>query len=160
MSRVVLPGDAGRDVYDPDRGVVIAHLAVPVVFAAIFAGLLAEGWSWPLFATFLPLLAVGLRPAVWGIAARMRESQKIRSVRYLERRDNAANVSLVTMSITGLAIMDVFRLPGSPHWLNQPTAALLLAAVAVYLVWLATYSSVPIEVKRGWTILLGGKDER
>jgi hypothetical protein len=70
-------------------------------------------------------------------------------VLYLERRDNAASISLVTMAGLGLAIMDVFKLPGSPYWTNQPNAGLVLAAVAVYLVWLATYASVPDEVKAG-----------
>lgn len=82
------------------------------------------------------------------------------AVRYLERRDNAANVSLVTMALAGLAIMNVFGLRGRPHWTNQPDVGLLLAAVVVYLVWLATYSSVSVENKRGWATLFGWKDER
>ncbi len=76
---------------------------------------------------------------------------------YVERRDNAANVSLVTMSGLGLALMDVLSLPGRPHWTNQPSAGLLLAAIAVYLVWLATYANVPREVKEGWAELIGWK---
>lgn len=143
-----------------DRGVAIAHVVVPVLVAAGFTRLLTGGWSWPLFASLLPLLGIGLRPAVWGVAARMRAGEKRRRVLYLERRDNAANVSLVTMSGLGLAIMDVFGLPGAPYWTRQPDAGIALAAVAVYLVWVATYSSVPDEVKRGWARLLGGKGGR
>ncbi len=149
-----------RAPYDPDWDVVKAHLSAPALVAAFFTRLLSGGWSWPLFGAIAALLLVGLRPAVWSVAASLRSRGKIRRVRYLERRDNAANVSLVTMSILGLAIMDVFRLPGSPYWTNQPNAGILLAAVAVYLVWLATYSSVPIEVRRGWTQLLEQKGGR
>jgi len=148
------------DVYEFDRTIVNAHLATPVLAAAVFTALLTDEWSWPLFGPLFVLLLVGLRPAVWSVASWSRASQKRRSVLYLERRDNAANVSLVTMAGLGLAIMDVFKLPGSPYWTNQPNAGLVVAAVAVYLVWLATYSSVPIEVKRGWARILTRKDER
>lgn len=148
------------DVYEFDRAIVNAHIVTPIAAAAVFTRLLAGEWSWPLFAAFLPLLAIGLRPAVWSVLASLRGHKRIRRIRFLERRDNAANVSLVTMAVLGLAIMDVFRLPGSPHWMNQPNAGLLLAAVAVYLVWLATYSAVPVEVRRGWTSLLERKDVR
>lgn len=78
----------------------------------------------------------------------------------MERRDNAPNVSLVTMSLLGLGIMDVLGLPGRPQWTNQPEAGLLVAVVAVYLVWPATYALVPDEVRRGWAKLLGGKGGR
>jgi len=144
----------------PDWGVARALFIVPAVVAAAFTALLAEEWSWPLFGPLFALLLIGLRPAVWSVASWLRAAQSRRSVLYLERRDNAASVSLVTMAGLGLAIMDVFKLPGSPYWTNQPNAGLVLAAVAVYLVWLATYSSVPDEVKRGWTRILTRKDER
>ena len=145
---------------EPDWNVARALFIVPAAVAAAFTGLLAEEWSWPLFGPLFVLLLIGLRPAVWAVASWLRASQARRSVLYLERRDNAASVSLVTMAGFGLAIMDVFKLPGSPHWTNQPNAGLALAAVAVYLVWLATYSNVPGEVKRGWTRILTRKDER
>jgi hypothetical protein len=156
---------AGRDFAPavdpaPDWAVAGALVIVPAMVAAAFTLLLAGEWSWPLLGPFFALLLIGLRPAVWSVASWLRAAQKRRSVLYLERRDNAASVSLVTMAGLGLAIMDVFKLPGSPYWTNQPNAGLVLAAVAVYLVWLATYSSVPDEVKRGWTRILTRKDER
>ena len=138
----------------------VALLTAPLAVAAAFTRLLAGEWSLPLLAAFYPLLLIGLRPAVWGVAASRHADGVRRRVLYLERRDNAANVSLVTMAGLGLAIMDVFKLPGSPYWTNQPNAGLVVAAVAVYLVWLATYSSVPDEVKRGWARILTRKDER
>jgi hypothetical protein len=144
----------------PDWAVADALVIVPVCVAAAFTLLLAEEWSLSLFGPLFVLLLIGLRPAVWSVASWLRAGQKRRSVLYLERRDNAANISLVTTAGLGLAIMDVFKLPGSPYWTNQPNAGLVLAAVAVYLVWLATYSSVPDEVKRGWTQVLTRKDER
>jgi hypothetical protein len=144
--------------HDPDWAVAGALVIVPVAVAAVFTALLTDEWSWSLFAPLFVLLLVGLRPAVWAVASWARARQKRRSVLYLERRDNAANVSLLTMAGLGLAIMDVFKLPGSPYWTNQPSAGLAIAAVAVYLVWLATYSSDPEEIKRGWAQILRRKD--
>lgn len=152
--------DAPAVESEPDRAVAEAFFIVPVVVASAFTTLLAEEWSWALFGPLFVLMLIGLRPAVWAVAAWLRASEARRSVLYLERRDNAANVSLVTMAGLGLAIMDVFKLPGDPYWTNQPNAGLVLAAIAVYLVWLATYSSVPGEVKRGWVRILTRKDER
>ena len=141
-----------------DWELIAAHVSVPALAAWGFSSLLSEGeWSVGLFASVLPLLAIGLRPAVWGIAASLRSRGRRSRVGYVERRDNAANVSLVTMSGLGLALMDVLSLPGRPHWTNQPSAGLLLAAIAVYLVWLATYANVPREVKEGWAELIGWK---
>jgi hypothetical protein len=140
-----------------DWTVVSMHALVPLVVAWQFTALLGEEWSVTLFAAFVPLLGIGLRPAVWGIASGMRSQDPPRRRAYLERRDNAANVSLVTMAGTGLAVMDVFKLPGAPYWLNQPNAGLVLAAVAVYLIWLATHARIPAEVKAGWKDLLGPK---
>ncbi len=143
-----------------DAPIAIALLAAPAALAALFTRLLAGGWSWPLFGALLALMLVGVRPAVWAVRAGMQPTDSRRRVLYLERRDYTANTSLVTMALTGLAIMDVFRLPGAPYWTNQPSAGLVLAAIAVYLVWLSTYASVPGEAKRGWAGLLGRKDGR
>jgi len=143
-----------------DAPVALALVAAPAAVAASFTRLLAGGWDGPLFAALFVLLLVGLRPAVWAVRAGMQPTDSRRRVLYLERRDYSANTALVTMALTGLAIMDVFRLPGAPHWTNQPSAGLVLAAIAVYLVWLSTHASVPDEVKRGWARLMGRKDGR
>lgn len=143
-----------------DAAVAIALVAVPAAVAALFTRLLADGWSWTLFVPLFILLLVSLRPAVWAVRAGMQPTDSRRRVLYLERRDYSANTALVTMALTGLAIMDVFRLPGAPYWTNQPRAGLVLAAIAVYLVWLSTHASVPDEVKRGWARLTGRKDGR
>ncbi len=158
-ARVPVPGEEalrGR----VDRSIVIAHLAVPLGLASFYTGLLAEGWSWTVFATVLPFFAFGLRPAVWSVLAGSRSRGKAARARLLERRDNSANTALIAMAVLGLAIMDVFRLPGAPHWTNQPDAGLMLAGVAVYLVWLATYARVPVEVRAGWAGLFGRKETR
>jgi len=147
------PAEASR----VDWTVVAMHVLVPLIVAWQLTAFLSEEWSVTLFAAFVPLLGIGLRPAVWWIASGMRSQDPPRRCAYLERRDNAANVSLVTMAGTGLAVMDVFKLPGAPHWLNQPSAGLVLAAIAVYLVWLATHARIPAEVKAGWKDLLGMK---
>ncbi len=147
------PAEASR----VDWTVVAMHVLVPLIVAWQITALLADEWSVTLFAALVPLLAIGLRPAVWGIASGMRSQDPPRRHAYLERRDNAANVSLVTMAGAGLAVMDVFRLPGAPYWLNQPNAGLVLAAIAVFLVWLATHARIPAEVKAGWKDLLGSK---
>lgn len=142
-----------------DRGLVTAHVVTPLATAALFTRVLTGGWSWALYAAFAVLMAIGLRPAMWSVAAGLR-SRRSRRVLLVERRDNAASISFVAMALLGLGIMDVFGLPGYPHWTNQPEAGLLLAAVAVYLVWLATYARIPDEVRRGWSALLERKDVR
>lgn len=154
--RVLAPGQA-EGARNVDTTVVISHVAVPALLAIFYTSLLAEGWSWAIFATVVPLFAFGMRPAAWSISAGTRSRTKSRRVRFLERRDNSANTAFLAMAVLGLAIMDVFKLPGAPHWTNQPDAGLMLAGVAVYLVWLATYARIPREVKQGWSELLGRK---
>lgn len=141
-------------------GVLIALALLPLAVTALVTRVLAGEWLWPLFWRLFVLFLWALRPAVWALAAGRRPEGDRRRVLYLERRDYTANTALVIMAIAGLAIMDVFRLPGSPHWTHQPAAGLVLAAIAIYLVWVSTYASIPDEVKRGWASLFERKDRR
>jgi hypothetical protein len=155
--------DLVRDPAPPsgfDVRLALALPGVPAAVAALFTWLLAGSWSWALFGPLFVLLFIGLRPAIWAVAASGSPVGAPRRVLYLERRDHTANTALVVMAIAGLAIMDVFRLPGSPYWTNQPIAGSVLVAVAMYLVWVSTYSSIPTELRQGWVGLLKGKGGR
>lgn len=150
-----LPGTQSRAGFD--RGAVAAHIWLPFIFATSLTVLLGEGWSWTLFAALAPLTAFALRPASWALSSALCPGDERRQGAYRERLKAGANTSLVVAAILGLSIMDVFRLPGAPYWTNQPDAGLSLAAVAVYLVWLASHANVPKEIKAGWREMLGSK---
>lgn len=154
MDEVLPPGAPRRARKGADWPVALAHVITPIAVAAAFTVILT-GWSWPFFGAVLPLLAIGLRPAVWGVAASLRSNDEPRRRAYLSRRKAVASPSLVIMAILGLSFMDVFRLPGAPHWTNQPDAGLSLAAVAVYLVWLSSHANIPAEIRTGWRAALG-----
>lgn len=152
--------DLVRDPAPPsgyDVRLALALPGVPATVAALFTWLLAGRWSWELFGPLFVLLFIGLRPAIWAVAGSRWPAGAPRRVLYLERRDHTANTALVVMAITGLAIMDVFRLPGSPYWMNQPIAGSVLVTVAMYLVWVSTFSSIPTELRHGWAGLLERK---
>jgi len=138
----------------PDRVLLTAFIAVPLVLGPLMAYILSLGANAVTYVAFTVLTAAMVRSAIWHLRA-MTVAEP-RATLYRARRDATANTSFLAGLLIGFAIYDIMPLPAGPFWsAQQPRASFTLLAVIVYLVWAAQYARIPAEVRDGWKRLLG-----
>jgi hypothetical protein len=142
-----------------DSGVIDAFVIVPPLVAVAWLLLLSGRFDEAAAAVLWVMFGFALRPVIWFWAAQRPDMEAARVDAYRERRHNSTNTAFIATALIGLAALDVVRLPGAPYWIDQPRASFALAAVAVYLTWLAFASDIPVEVAAGWRGMLGKRQE-